>query len=128
MKIPDYITRLMIIFNGSFINRINELILIPKTNLYFSLRDVENGFDLKCKVLECCSRDAVKSMPYPINKGNKLYQDDVRENINIFLKTNFTREDMELIYQVLGNGIRHKLTIKFVQSNYDLDILRSEEE
>lgn len=128
MKIPDYITRLMSIFNGSFINRINELILIPKTNLYFCLRNVESEFDLKCKVLECCSRDAVKSMPYPTNRGNKWYQDYVRENINIFLHTDFTREDMELIYQVLGNGIRHELTIKFVQSNYDLDMLRSEEE
>lgn len=127
MKLPSYITVLMSIFDKSFINRINELILIPKTNLYFSLRDVENGFDLKCKVLECCSRDAVKSIPYPTNRGNKMYQDDVRENINIFLNTNFTREDMELIYQVLGNGIRHDLTMKFVQSNYDLDMLRSEE-
>lgn len=128
MKIPDYITRLMSIFDKSFINHINELILIPKTNLYFSLRNVESEVDLKCKVLECCSRDAVKSMPYPTNKGNKLYQDDVRENINIFLNTDFTREDMELVYQRLGNGIRHELTIKFVQSNYDFEVLRSEEE
>ncbi|WP_157964939.1 hypothetical protein [Amedibacterium intestinale] len=95
---------------------------------HISLRNVESEVDLKCKVLECCSRDAVKSMPYPTNKGNKLYQDDVRENINIFLNTDFTREDMELVYQRLGNGIRHELTIKFVQSNYDFEVLRSEEE
>ena len=117
----------MSIFNKSFINYINELILIPKTNLYFSLRNVENENDLKCKVLECCSRDAVKSMPYPTNRGNKRYQDDVRENINIFLNTDFTREDMELIYQMLGNGVRYDLTVEFVMSDYDLNILRSEE-
>lgn len=126
MKLPSYITDLMNVFNKSFINHINELILIPKTNLYFSLHDVESEADLKCKVLEYCSRDAVKSMPYSSNRNNYIYQNNVRKKINIFLNTNFTREDMELIYQRLGNGIRHELTVKFVMSNYDLYILRSE--
>ncbi|MBS5114143.1 MAG: hypothetical protein KHY88_00320 [Erysipelotrichaceae bacterium] len=126
MKLPSYITKLMIIFDKAFINRINELILIPRTNLYFSLNNVESEFDLKCKVLEWCSRDACKSMPYQSDKHNEKYQDDVRKNINNFLKTDFTREDMELIYTRLGNAVNHKLTIKFVQSNYDMNILRSE--
>lgn len=127
MKVPVYITRLMSIFDGSFINHINELILIPKTNLYFSLKYVENEDELKCEVLEWCSRDAVKSMPYQTDRGNARYQNDVRKNINIFLNTNFTREDMELIYQELGNCVNYELTMKFVKSNYDLDVLRSEE-
>lgn len=126
MKLPSYITDLMNVFNKSFINHINELILIPKTNLYFSLHDVESEADLKYKVLEYCSRDAVKSMPYSSNRNNYIYQNNVRKNINIFLNTNFTREDMELIYQRLGNAIRHDLTVKFVMLNYDLNILRSE--
>ncbi len=117
----------MSIFNKSFINYRNELILIPKTNLYFSLNNVENELDLKCKVLEWCSRDAYKSMPYSTDRRNRMYQDDVRGNINIFLKTNFARNDMELIYSKLGNGVNHELTIKFVQSNYDMKILRSDE-
>ncbi len=118
----------MSVFDKSFINHINELILIPKTNLYFSLRDVESEVDLKCKVLEWCSRDAVKSMLYPTNRGNARYQNDVRDNINIFLKTKFTREDMELIYQKLGNCVNRELTMKFVQSNYDLSVLRRVDE
>ena len=117
----------MSIFNKSFINYRNELILIPKTNLYFSLNNVKNELDLKCKVLEWCSRDAYKSMPYSTDRRNRMYQDDVRGNINIFLKTNFARNDMELIYSKLGNGVNHELTIKFVQSNYDMKILRSDE-
>lgn len=128
MKLTSCIKNLMSIFNKSFINYRNELILIPKTNLYFSLNNVENEFDLKCKVLEWCSRDAYKSMPYSTDRRNRMYQDDVRENINIFLKTNFTRNDMELIYSKLGNGVHHELTIKFVQSNYDMNILGSDKE
>jgi hypothetical protein len=33
---------------------------------------------------------------------------------------------MELIYQKLGNSINHDLTIKFVKSGYDMNILKSE--
>lgn len=124
MKMPSYIKNLMSIFNKSFINHKNELILIPKTNLYFCLNDVESEFDLKCKVIEWCSRDAYKTMPYLANRSNLKYQNNVRKNINIFLKTNFTRNDMELIYSRLGNAVHHQLTIKFVQSNYDMGILK----
>ena len=37
--------------------------------------------------------------------------------------THFTPEDMEYIYTNLGNGIRHELCMKFVQSNYDLGVI-----
>lgn len=36
----DYVFEVMREFPGSFINHNNELILIPKTNLYICLRDV----------------------------------------------------------------------------------------
>ena len=37
-----YVRNLMNVFEASFINRLNELILIPKTNLYICLDDVHN--------------------------------------------------------------------------------------
>ena len=127
MKIPSYLQNLMRVFNKSFINYLNELILIPRTNLYFGLNDVDSELDLKCKVLEYCSRHAFKSMPYSTNRSNTTYQNKVRKSINIYLDTSFTREDMELIYTELGNGINHELTIKFIQSDYDMNVLRSDE-
>ena len=36
---------------------------------------------------------------------------------------NFTQEDMEYIYTYLGNGIKHELCMKFVQSGYDLGVI-----
>lgn len=124
MKMPIHVTNLMILFNGSFINYRNELILVPRTNLYFSLDDVESESDLKCKVIECCSRDAYKTMPYSSPYSNKVYQNNVRRHINNYLGTDFTREDMELIYTYLGYGVHRDLTIKFVESNYDMNILK----
>ena len=124
MKMPIYVTNLMIVFDESFINCINELILIPKTNLYLCLDDVESELDLKCKVIEYCSRDAYKTMPYSSPHSNKVYQNNVRKRMNTYLRTDFTREDMELIYTYLGIGVNHDLTIKFVESNYDTNILK----
>lgn len=124
MKMPIYVKNLMILFENSFINCINELILIPKTNLYLCLDDVESELDLKCKVIEYCSRDAYKTMPYSSPHSNKVYQNTVRKRMNTYLWTDFTREDMELIYTYLGNCVNHDLTIKFVESNYDMNVLK----
>ena len=41
--------------------------------------------------------------------------------INVFLKTNFSPEDMEIIYQKLGNRIRHELTVGFVENGKDIE-------
>ena len=119
-----YVRNLMNVFEGSFINRLNELILIPKTNLYICLDDVKNETELRYKIIEFCSRDASKAMPYKTERRNKKYQNDVRDKINIFLNTNFTADNMDLIYTKLGNRINHKLTIIFVNNNYDLNILK----
>lgn len=119
-----YVRNLMNVFEESFINRLNELILIPKTNLYICLDDVHNETELKYKIIEFCSRDASKAMPYKTERRNKKYQSKVREKINIYLNANFTADDMDLIYTELGNRINHKLTIEFVNNNYDLNILK----
>ena len=39
------------------------------------------------------------------------------------LGTNFTREEMELIYERLGNSCNRELTEKFVGSGYDMKLL-----
>lgn len=123
MKQQEYITRLMNIFRDSFINNRNEIILIPKTNLYFCLDDVESEFDIKCKLLEWCSRDASYAIPYLYPKLNEKYHDSVREKINRYLGTNFSVSDMKDIYQVIGNAVNRDLTITFIKSNYNMDVL-----
>lgn len=124
MKMKKYIKRLMDIFPNSFINGLNELILYSSTNLYFGLDDVNSKQDIKCKLLEWCSRDACKTQPFNNNDDNTYYQEMIRRRTNYYLKTNFTKEEMELIYTKLGNAINHDLTIKFVKSGYDMDVLR----
>lgn len=83
------VQRLMGLFEGSFINSNNELILVPKTNLYFRLDDVKTDKDLKRKVIAWCSRDACKAQYCRVEWRNEQYRKYVREQINKFLGVNY---------------------------------------
>jgi hypothetical protein len=107
-------------FPAAFVNMYNELILIPKANTYIMLNQVRDEQDFKAAVLEDCSRNAFKGC------SGKL-QGEHLDGINKLLDTKFTRDDMELIYTYLGNGIQHDLCLRFVASGYDLDVLREHE-
>jgi hypothetical protein len=39
------------------------------------------------------------------------------------LGTNFSHDDYQYIYGKLGNRVNHKLTVDFVESGYDMNLL-----
>lgn len=119
----DYVFEVMKRFPGSFINHNNELILIPKVNLYIRLEDVNTPTELKYKLLEWCSRDCSCALRYSQEWRNIRYQEDVLSSVNKCLGTNFTHDEMELIYERLGNRCNRKLTQRFVSSGYDMKLL-----
>ena len=114
-------------FPNSFINYNLEFITDTKTNNYFILEDCKTELDIKCKVLEWLSRAACYATPYQKDKSNKAYQDNLRECINRYLGTDFTKEDMEEIYTKLGNRYDHALTVEFIKSGYRMEVLREKE-
>lgn len=107
-------------FPKAFINRHNEMIIYPRENTYFLLENVNNELELECKVLEYCSRQASKG----ISKASRKYH---FEGICNFFNKPFTQEEMDLIYTKLGNGIRRKLCIKYIESNFDLEVFKEYE-
>ena len=115
--------KLLRAFPKSFINHNLEFIAEPRTNQYLILENCDD-FSIKCRVLETLSRAASFALPYKTTKRNETYNAEMRKCINAFLETEFTKEDMELIYEVLGNGVRHQLTVDFVESGYDMALLR----
>lgn len=121
---PMLLIDLMSIFSDSFINYNMELIIIPKNNTYFRVDNIETDIDIKRKVLEYCSRSASSAMPYSAEWCNKKFRADVLNKINQFLATNFTDDDIELIYVELGNGINSTLAERFIKSGYDMEILK----
>lgn len=100
-----------------FINNHNELIVVPTNNTYFRLEDVETELDLKCKVLAWLSRPSCKGV-------SAYWQKRIRAIVNEFLGAEFTFDEMMEIYTYLGNDINREKTIKFIESNYDLNMLK----
>ena len=114
--------RLMSCFSDSFIYN-NELVLVRATNLYFILPNELSRRELAAKLLNWCSRDCCKSMPYPTELGNKRYWQRNLRAVNEYCGTNFDLDDMTIIYQKLGNEVRPELTYQFIDSGFDMSLL-----
>lgn len=113
-------------FPKSFINSALEFIAHKEANEYFRLEDCECEFDVKCKVLEWLSRGAYKTCPFNSNLKNERFHNFMLNGINDFLGTDFTEDDIEIIYTYLGNRCNHERTVKFIKSGYDMELLKGE--
>ncbi len=104
-----------------WINNSNELIFNTKENIYFRLEDVETELDFKCKVLEWLSYHTADNHGCFYPKVSKK----IENMINYILNTNFSHEDLQTIYCRIGNRVNHALTIKFIESDYNLKVLEN---
>lgn len=100
-------------FPGSFINSRDEFIAHPRTNQYFILSDCKAPEDVKAKVLEWLSRPSCKTQPYSQEWRNRKFHTDIRFSVNAYLDTDFSQEDMELIYNWLGERRQSSLDDAF---------------
>lgn len=116
IALKSLVNNALYVFPKSFINKGNEIILEPRNNVYFRLEDIDTVLDFKCKMFAWLSR--------PIAKGlNKYWSPRVLNSFNSLLGTEFTKEQMLKIYDCLGNDVNRQLTIRFIESNYDLTLL-----
>ena len=123
MKMLESVQKALKHLHGSFINHNNEIILIPKFNVYTMLDDVQTDYDFKVKMCEWFSRDCCCALRYSQNKRLERYYQENTEAFNFISGTNFTTEQMKQIYIKLGNGIKHELAKKFVKSGFDLSVI-----
>ena len=123
MKMLKSVQKALKYLKGSFINHNNEIILIPKFNVYTLLDDVYTDNDFKVKLCEWFSRDCCCALRYSQKKRLDRYYRENTEAFNYICGTNFTVEQMEYIYTYLGNGIRHNTAIQFVRRGFNLSLL-----
>lgn len=109
--------------SGAFINHNLEFIAHRRGEAYFRLQDCETVLDVQCKVLEWLSRAAYKTEPWRAKRKNDEFHQEMQQGINAYLGTEFTTQDFDLIYSRLGNRCNHALTVRFVESGYDLAVL-----
>lgn len=124
MKQLDIISKAMRAFDGSFINHNNELIMIPKFNVYTILDDVETENDFKVKLCEWFSRECCCALRYSSSKRLNDYWHKNTDIFNQLCGTKFTVSDMARVYSYLGNGCNRPKCIKFVESGFDLSVLQ----
>lgn len=103
-------------FPRYFINSNFEVIIHLGRNTYFSLIGIDTEELLIAQILEWLSREATKSG----SVASKKYH---FAGINSFTGANFSEEDMDKIYCKLGNSVSHELTLKFIRSGYDMELL-----
>ena len=126
-ELQKEIQRLMYEFPDSFINGEDELILVPKFNIYFRLEDVETINDLHKKVIAWLSRSCAKFNCYSQEWRNAKFEKEFRASINDFLETDFTNIQWDYIYCELGNNVNPELLNKFVESKFDFNIFNQED-
>lgn len=110
-------------FPESYINRNLEVILIPKTNTYFSLVGCSTKRDIVAKVLMWCTRDIGEGEPYQQRKRNIDFYVDNRDRLRKYLGSDI---DVHVVYHCLGNGINKELTHRFIDSGFNMDMLLKE--
>lgn len=111
-------------FPKSFINKKDEFVAEERSNQYFMLSDCEYPEDIDCKVLEWLSRAACKGAPFNQEWRNRKFRKFMLDGINNFPETNFSEEEMGEIYTYLGNACNHTKTKQFVESGFDIKVLK----
>ncbi|HEL1995828.1 TPA: hypothetical protein TY320_000559 [Streptococcus suis] len=122
-ELMNELKELLGLFPMSYINANLEVILIPKTNTYFSLEGVQSRRDIIAKLLMWCSRTIAKGQPFKSEKRNCLFREFTKNFLNRYLGTLFSDEDIALIYHKLGNGINPELAYRFIDSGFDMEVL-----
>ena len=69
---------------------------------------------------------AYKTAPFYRELDNTALHIFMLNGINDFLGTRFSADDIEQIYTYLGNRVNHQRTVRFVESGYDMAVLKEE--
>ena len=105
-SIKDFLIKIMSAFPHSFIKYYVhdgfEITLDEKNMLWFSLGEIDSVLELKRRFISAVSR-CYKTEPYITSKRNI---------------------EIAYIYTYLGNGCNKPIAIKFIESGYDLNILK----
>lgn len=120
-KYNEILCDLQTAFPESFVKyNTQEFIAYPETNAYFSIKNCVDRIDFECKVIEFLSREAFKSEPFYSERKNERYHKQMLDGINKFMGTEYTEDDMEIIYQKFGNGVRHEELREWLENGGDV--------
>lgn len=121
--IQEKIERAFDIFEDSFINNEEELILHKKWNVYFRLPDVKTEHEFDYKLLSYLSFYTASNH---FKKSSAQYKWAVNK-IGRWFRKEFSHDDFQLIYQKLGCGANKETGIEFIKSGLAMSLLKEED-
>ena len=132
-EVREEVGKLLGIFPEGFINDLMELVICHPfkyhgkrscyCNVFFRLDGLTSKEDVQAKVLEWWSRGACKALFHDWDVSSDVHK-YIREGINRYLGTCLSDKDMWLVYDRLGNSVRHNLTMMFIESGFDMEMLK----
>ena len=105
MQMLDSIRKTMLVFPKSYINYNNELILIPKFNVYICLDNIISDEDFYVELCEYFSRGCSSALRSSSKRTLYRYYNNNTRDFNKICSTSFSTTHMDTIYAKLGNGI-----------------------
>ena len=119
-EIQEKIDRVFDMFESSFIYKEEELILHKKWNIYFRLPDIKTKEEFDYKLLSYCS------FYFASNhfKKSSMQCKWAWNRVNRWFRVDFTYDELQIIYQKLGNGANKSLGLKFIKSSFDMIVLK----
>lgn len=126
----EIIHRLKTCFPRGYMNFNNEFIAHRQANRNYgcaccALRNCTNAEEVICAAIESFSYDCCKSRPFKSSDVNIDFRQYMIDGMNDFLGTAFTENEFATIYVHLGNRADRQLTLLFVDSGYNVQMLRS---
>ena len=117
---------LRLAFPGSYINGWNEFVVDNRANQFFPLHGCKTERELICRVLENLPRGVCTAAPHRKRNDNLKFREFLLSGINTFLHTNFCADEMMCLYELLHGGKDRRMTIRFIESGFDMSALRGE--
>lgn len=125
--IKNFLIKIMSAFPHSFIKYYGcsgfEIMFDEKNVFCFSLEELESDIELKRRFISVVSR-CYKTQPYRTFKRNIEWQQKYISAFNKTLGTKFNIYELDYIYTYLGNGCNKSIAIKFIESGYELNVLK----
>lgn len=122
--IPKYVLKVMRKFNDAGINSYGELVLSYKYNVFIQLNDVRNRKDFSLKLLVWLSQHTIHFEKISADVESRSFSGNVVRAIKYITGKEFSFSDCMLIHELIGCGLNKELANKFMEQNFDMEVLR----
>lgn len=122
--IPKYVLKVMRQFNDAGITSYGELVFSYKYNVFIQLNDVGNRKEFSLKLLVWLSQHTIHFEKISSDVKSRSFSGNVVRAIKYITGKEFSFSDYMLIHEMIGCGLNKELANKFMEQDFDMEVLR----